>query len=457
MKKTVSSCAVLAALVLASVAAFAGGEFGVLGGATYADKDFDGSDSVFGPTLGLKWAHDTSERMNWFVDGTFTSLDVDEPAQDTDLWAIRTGPEFFLSPANSRARWFIAPAAGWQSLNRDGDAHSSRGLVSLGLGQKIATGDNDNFNWQLRATQSLGASGYAGEGLLNFEALLGYAWGYGGAPKDEDGDGVSDRKDKCPGTPAGARVDEKGCPSDADGDGVFDGLDKCPDTPKGYPVDGSGCPLDGDGDGVVDGADKCPDTPKGATVDATGCPKDSDGDGVYDGLDKCPDTPKGYPVDATGCPLDSDRDGVVDGLDKCPGTPQGTKVDPTGCPLPEPKPQPAVAVGAALVLEGVNFDTGKATLTPDSQATLDKVVEGLKKFPEVEARVVGHTDDVGDAGANLKLSKDRAKSVREYLIAAGIAPERLTSEGFGEEKPVADNTTPEGRAKNRRVELERTK
>jgi OmpA-OmpF porin, OOP family len=91
--------------------------------------------------------------------------------------------------------------------------------------------------------------------------------------------------------------------------------------------------MDSDGDGVADAMDKCPGTPAGVKVDAVGCPLDSDKDGVPDYLDKCPGTPAGVKVDSTGCPLDRDGDGVPDSLDKCPGTPAGVKVDASGCPI----------------------------------------------------------------------------------------------------------------------------
>src|SRR5205085_2429371 len=96
---------------------------------------------------------------------------------------------------------------------------------------------------------------------------------------------------------------------------------------------GGGPATDSDGDGVPDRRDACPNTPAGATVDARGCPSDSDGDGVLDGLDRCANTPRGAHVDASGCPLDSDHDGVVDGIDQCPNTPHGTRVDAAGCPI----------------------------------------------------------------------------------------------------------------------------
>jgi OOP family OmpA-OmpF porin len=93
---------------------------------------------------------------------------------------------------------------------------------------------------------------------------------------------------------------------DEDGDGVPDSRDKCPGTPKGVKVFSNGCPLDTDADGVPDYLDKCPDTPRGATVNADGCPMDTDGDGVYDGIDKCPQTPAGVKVEADGCPAVGD-------------------------------------------------------------------------------------------------------------------------------------------------------
>ncbi|RZK25199.1 MAG: OmpA family protein, partial [Hymenobacter sp.] len=148
-----------------------------------------------------------------------------------------------------------------------------------------------------------------------------------GKAKDADGDGVPDRKDKCPDTPAGVKVDLVGCPVDTDGDGVADYQDKCPDV-KGLAAL-QGCP-DADGDGVADADDKCPNTPAGTKVDASGCPLDADGDGVADYLDKCPNTPQGVKVDATGCPLDRDGDGVPDYQDRCPD--RAGPASNKGCP-----------------------------------------------------------------------------------------------------------------------------
>jgi outer membrane protein OmpA-like peptidoglycan-associated protein len=312
------------------------------------------------------------------------------------------------------------------------------------------------FRWEIRADRALGDDGLNEETVANLQGLFGLSWGMGGPPKDSDGDGVRDSKDKCPNTPLGATVDEHGCPKDSDGDSVLDGIDRCPGTPQGWPVDASGCPLDADADRVPDGIDACPNTPKGATVDAKGCPSDSDGDGVFNGLDQCPDTPKGATVDAKGCPLDTDGDGVYDGLDRCPDTPRGTKVDAVGCPIPVAKAEPIVKKEAPLILEGVNFEFNKATLTPESLPILDKVAASLNDYPDIKIVVEGFTDNVGGAKYNLKLSDKRASAVRDYLISKGVAANRLTEKGYGKANPIADNKTEAGRAKNRRVDLKRT-
>ena len=274
--------------------------------------------------------------------------------------------------------------------------------------------------------------------------------------RDRDADGVPDNIDECKDTPAGDKVDAKGCTiKDGDGDGVLDDADQCKDTPAGDKVDEKGCslPKDADKDGVLDNVDQCLDTPAGDKVDAKGCslPKDADGDGVLDDVDQCKDTPAGDKVDEKGCslPKDKDGDGVTDDKDRCPSTPAGVKVDAEGCQvLFEQAKKP-------LILEGVNFATGKAELTPESQAILDGVAESLVAHEDIKVQVGGHTDNTGSAAVNKRLSAARAESVRQYLISKGVAETRLTAKGFGPSKPIASNKTAEGRAQNRRVELTR--
>jgi OOP family OmpA-OmpF porin len=188
----------------------------------------------------------------------------------------------------------------------------------------------------------------------------------------------------------------------------------------------------------------CPPSPPGC-FDKDWCKKDTDGDGVPDCIDKCPNTPAGCAVDKDGCPIDSDGDGVPDCIDKCPNTPEGTEVDADGC-------MQVVEQGAVIFLD-VLFDFGKADLRPVSFPVLDEVTNYLKANPDVKMEIHGHTDNTGSAEYNMKLSNDRANSVKNYLVEKGISPERIQARGFGLTMPIFPNDIFENRAKNRRVEF----
>ena len=196
--------------------------------------------------------------------------------------------------------------------------------------------------------------------------------------------------------------------------------------------------------GSEPGASPCPDTPTGIPVDADGCPLYSDADAVPDYRDTCPGTAPGLPVDAAGCPRDSDVDGVVDGQDACPSTPIGVRVDAGGCPL---------AGERIAIVTNINFDFGRANVREDVRMRLGRVVQLLKEMPEIDVQIVGYTDDIGSAEYNLELSIRRAESVRDYIVARGIDNGRLSVAGRGKSEPLVSNTTPEGRAVNRRVEF----
>ena len=276
-----------------------------------------------------------------------------------------------------------------------------------------------------------------------------------GCDKDSDGDGVPDYIDQCPGTPEAAwgKVDSVGCPLDTDGDGVPDYIDQCPDTPEAAwgMVDSVGCPMDTDGDGVPDYIDQCPDTPEAAwgKVDSVGCPLDGDGDGVPDYMDECPDTKKeaiGF-VDEKGCDLDSDGDGVPDYKDECPHV-AGVKIN-KGCP--EIKREVRILLEKAM--QGIEFETNKATIKKKSFPLLDKIAQTFIDNSNYIIEVQGHTDNVGKAEYNMRLSDDRANSVMNYLISKGVPSTRMTARGYGMTTPIADNKTKAGRQKNRRVEF----
>jgi OmpA-OmpF porin, OOP family len=230
--------------------------------------------------------------------------------------------------------------------------------------------------------------------------------------------------------------------TDRDGDGVLDADDKCPDV-AGLASLG-GCP-DKDSDGIADGDDKCPDV--AGLAKYGGCPiPDTDGDGINDEEDKCP-TVKGL-ARYQGCPIpDTDGDGVNDEEDKCKDR-AGTAAN-QGCP----EISKAVIDKINYVAKNVFFATGSAKLLPKSFKALDEAAKLLKEDESLFVDVDGHTDATGKPEKNQTLSEDRAASVKAYLVSKGIADSRLTATGYGATKPVADNKTAAGKAKNRRTEL----
>jgi len=274
-----------------------------------------------------------------------------------------------------------------------------------------------------------------------WKATFGIEYDFG-KTLDSDMDGVSDKKDKCPNTPAGVAVDENGCPIDTDGDGVADYIDDCPTVPGLTSL--KGCP-DKDKDGVADKDDDCPDV--AGLVALKGCP-DSDGDGVADKDDKCPNTPKGWKVDATGCPFDQDKDGLFDEEDKCP-TVAGPKEN-KGCPIE--------VVEEKIVVEPVYFDSNKSSYIKIEKAKIDKLVSLLKENSDYKVIISGFADSQGPDNYNLNLSKNRINSVVKAVKAGGIKDSQIAAQKpLGETNPASTNDTPEGRALNRRVEFDVSK
>ena len=200
---------------------------------------------------------------------------------------------------------------------------------------------------------------------------------------------------------------------------------------------------DRDNDGVADKDDKCPDV--AGKPELKGCP-DADNDGIADKDDKCPQ--QAGPKENNGCPWpDRDGDGVLDKDDECPDV-KGTVAN-NGCPEVTQEVQKKLNDFAKTIL----FDLGKATIKPESADVLDNIVKVLNEFKKAKFSVEGYTDSTGNKAKNIKLSEARANSVKDYLVAKGIAADRLSAKGFGPEKPVADNKTKAGREQNRRVEI----
>lgn len=312
-----------------------------------------------------------------------------------------------------------------------------------------------------------GQSSTAFEGILgaHFDAVKGLRVGLGFGPGVTDGMGAPAMRylasiewvqptEDAPPPP----------PSDQDEDGITDSEDACPLEAGGPDPDPgkNGCPVappDTDADGILDSADACPAEagPQNEDPKLNGCPlpADADADSIVDAEDACPKD-KGVPnlddKSKHGCPLplDSDGDGILDAQDACPKQAGTSNADPSknGCP------KAIVTATRIEILDRVEFETAKATLTTESDAVLSAVAKILKDHPEIKkVNVEGHTDNRGPKGVNADLSRRRAAAVVQWLVANGVEASRLTSQGFGPDRPIDSNDTDAGRQNNRRVEF----
>jgi outer membrane protein OmpA-like peptidoglycan-associated protein len=280
--------------------------------------------------------------------------------------------------------------------------------------------------------------------------------------QDNDGDGITNKQDKCPdeAEDKDGFQDEDGCPDkDNDKDGISDANDKCPleaEDKDGF-QDNDGCPeADNDKDGIPDLKDRCPNDAQGADG-RDGCPNlDKDLDGIVDVNDKCQNEAEdrdGF-EDEDGCPeTDNDKDGIADAKDKCPGAAETLNKfeDEDGCP----DKIEVKEIVKTMVLKGVNFKTNSAELTFESYRVLDEIVPQLQSNQDIQFEVAGHTDNRGNATKNQMLSQARAQSVANYFTGKGVDSKRLKVIGYGPSRPLGPNTSAEGRALNRRVELNR--
>ncbi len=270
--------------------------------------------------------------------------------------------------------------------------------------QQWANSDNSKY----RLTQKVGSYTSLLEGTknavnTNWGVMLGIRF-FIGPDKDIDDDGVPDRRDDCIRN-AGPKGDFHGCP-DSDGDGILDKDDACP-LERG-PACTNGCP-DRDGDCVADKIDKCPDVY--GTVRNNGCR----------------DTVKKTVVATTESNNSGSNDTVI--VRELP---------------------PHIVFNTTTLY----FESGKLTMPDSTYARLNEVINVLDKNPKFVLVVSGYTDNVGGDDFNLLLSLKRAESIENYVKGKGIAKKRIIISGNGKKHPLVDNTTEEGRAKNRRIELE---
>lgn len=292
-------------------------------------------------------------------------------------------------------------------------------------------------------------------------------WEFMGCP-DKDGDHIQDSEDKCPDVPGIKEL--QGCP-DRDGDGITDADDMCPDD-KGLP-EFKGCP-DRDGDKIIDKEDECPD--EAGIPEFMGCP-DKDGDGTPDKFDACPDVfgPKEYkgcpdrdgdgvldkedqcvdiagPAENKGCPWpDTDKDGILDKDDACPTVAGGAEYK--GCPPPPPV-KPAEMRIIEKAFKSLEFASAKDIIKAKSFPSLNDLAKLMVAHKgDWTLKLSGHTDNDGSPEKNMVLSEKRAKAVKAYLVKKGVPAENIMTEWFGQTMPIADNATPAGKQKNRRVEM----
>lgn len=401
-----------------------------------------------------------------YNDGTNPGFKSDFSAATLNLRFNFLGPEYIVRP-------YVFGGAGFLLFDNQLNFHKEKidtamptagGGINFRLTPVLMLNLQETFLFTNNDSRDGQVSGKKDDFLMH---TVGLSFNFG-SKKDADNDGVSDNKDKCPNTPAGVVVDKMGCPLDKDKDGIADYLDSCPDVAGTQLL--NGCP-DRDNDGVADANDLCPD--QAGSIALKGCP-DTDNDGVADINDKCPNTKSGSQVDAKGCPIDSDGDGVTDDLDRCPTTAGIASLK--GCPdsdgdgvadiddrcpntkgnisnkgCPEITKQDAVRI--TYIGSKIFFENNSDKLKVASLSQLDELAKILNKYEGANLVIEGHTDSNGSDDFNMTLSQKRTNSVKQYLISKGISDLRLTGIGLGETKPVADNKTSLGRAKNRRVEL----
>lgn len=369
--------------------------------------------------------------------GSLNKIETFAAENDMDelYWAIDANVKYDLNNLFGETSWFdpyVYLGGGYTSLADEGE-----GMLNAGLG--FNTWFNDNFGLNF---QSGGKKEFGDKVQDHFQHSVGVVFKFGGT--DTDGDGIFDKDDACPEV-AGLK-EFNGCP-DADGDGIKDADDACPEVAGLAAL--NGCP-DTDGDGIADKDDACP-TVKGTKAN-NGCP-DTDGDGVVDSKDKCP-TVAG-PTDNAGCPWpDTDGDSVLDKDDKCPKV--AGVASNNGCP------EVVITKAAEKKLNdfarAIYFNSGRTTFKPGVTDNLDRIASIMKEYSKANFSIQGHTDSQGRAANNKKLSERRAKAVLDYLaVKASVSKARLTSAGFGEDYPIADNKTRAGRAQNRRVEIKLAK
>ncbi len=450
------------------------------------DQDvYQGEDWRVAPTLVIEGITDTQHRVALNVGVTYR--------QETEFAGLSVGSTFdwgFAAEFVSEYVHVVPEIRGSVVLTAD-----QIGLEEIPMEADLSLRFLPTEQLQIQVGGGVGL--FQGFGAPDFRVLLGASW-MQVPPSDRDGDGILNDDDQCPDDPEDFDdfEDENGCPDpDNDSDHILDDPDECPNVPEdqdgfededGCPdpdndsdhildesdecpnepedidqfEDEDGCPdPDNDEDGILDDPDQCPNEPEdmNGVQDEDGCPEvDSDGDGLLDPVDECPQEPEDFDQfeDENGCPdPDNDQDGILDEPDQCPNEPEVINGvdDEDGCP---DESAIVVTCEALEIRDSIYFETNQAVIRSVSFDLMNQIAAVMNARRDIlRVSIEGHTDDRGSDSHNLDLSTRRAAAVVEYLVQHGIAASRLTSQGFGEERPIESNRTRAGRASNRRVEF----
>jgi len=372
-------------------------------------------------TIGLEWA--LTEGFYFDLSGSYSYSFTDRMVTNK-----RTNSEGSDNPNDAWfgvfARLSVTLFGGDGDADKDGLLKSEEKRLGTNPNNFDTDGDGLSDGDEVRKYRTNPLKGDTdGDGLSDADEVLKYKTDP--LKADTDGDGLSDGDEVLNYKTDPLKVD-------TDGDSLSDG-----DEVLKYKTDPLKVDTDGDGLSDADEVLKYKTDPLRA---------DTDGDGLSDG-DEISLT-KTDPLKA-----DTDGDGYNDGEEVKNKT---NPLDPNDPKKPKPVAFKA-EVGKAIVLEGVVFRTGSAVITDVSDAILSNAKKTLEDNPDIHVQIQGFTDDVGSERTNQRLSQKRANAVRVWLIRNGIAPSRITAKGFGEKNPIGDNSTPEGRQKNRRIEFFRTK
>jgi len=368
--------------------------------------------------------------------GTLNKITYINMEDDSDflLWSVGALVKYDLNHLFGETGWFDPYVGIGGDFVGSGENDKQELMTNGTIGFNVWFNENLGLNFQQSSKR-----GFVDDVRSHFQSSVGVVIKFGGV--DTDADGIYDKFDACP--EVAGLVEFKGCP-DSDGDGIKDSDDACPNVAGLATL--NGCP-DADADGIADKDDMCPNA-KGTKANK-GCP-DTDGDGVVDKNDKCP-TAAG-PVANGGCAWpDTDGDGILDKDDKCPNV--AGIASEGGCPEVISN---EAKMGMNTFAEAVLFRLESASFQRGVTKVLNGMLAIINEYPRAEFAIRGYTDTSGSVSGNLKLSNARANAVKDYLVKNGVAAERLTATGFGQESPIASNKTRAGRVQNRRVEVKVT-